>query len=96
MASLIVSLILFITKLLQYSKKVDGKLWQFICMGFDALWAFFYLISANLIIKWARFVSFLNIIFMSLLKRKLEFQMGMWYYWWWSIFWLLVIDLLSG
>eukprot|EP00093_Oithona_nana_P012198 12198.XXX_743327_743739_1 [CDS] Oithona nana genome sequencing. len=53
MTSLIVSLILFITKLLQYSKNVPH--WQFICIGFDALWAFFYLISSNIIIKWIRY-----------------------------------------
>ena len=68
MTSLIVSLILFITKLLQYSKNVPH--WQFICIGFDALWAFFYLISSNIIIKWIRFNSD-RLFRILLLKREL-------------------------
>ena len=52
MTALIVSLILFVLKALQFSKQVTQ--WSWICMGFDALWAFFYLIASNVIIKWIR------------------------------------------
>merc|ERR1711976_63618 len=52
MTALIVSLILFVLKALQFSKQITY--WSWICMGFDALWAFFYLIASNVIIKWIR------------------------------------------
>ena len=95
MTSLIVSLILFITKLLQYSKNVPH--WQFICIGFDALWAYFYLISSNIIIKWIRFNSD-RLFEFFFFKRTFEFwlQIFMWRFGRWSVFWLPFIDLLSG